>query len=69
MHRPLFINPSHFGRIPDPPERDQECCGTCKHNCYEKKDTFTCSNEESRYYASYTAYDDCCDAYEPKEGE
>ena len=43
------------------------CCGTCKFNHREKQDTFTCANEDSEYYASYTDYDDMCEDYEPKE--
>lgn len=46
---------------------DQECCGTCKYNYREKKDTFSCANENSEYYASFTSYEDQCDCYKAKE--
>lgn len=54
---PPYDNPNH------------KCCGTCKFNHREKQDTFTCANEDSEYYASYTDYDDMCEDYEPKEDE
>ena len=56
MKRPLF-------------DRDdsEQCCGTCKYNYREKKDTFSCANEDSEYYASLTSYEDSCDEWEGKD--
>ena len=42
-------------------------CANCKYNHREKQDTFSCTNEDSEYYASFTAYDDVCPDYEEKE--
>ena len=66
MIKPLYNDPTRYGRIPDPPERS-ECCGNCRFNHREGKDIFTCSNEDSEYYASFTSYDDVCPDYEEKE--
>ena len=68
MLKPLYNDPTRYGRIPDPPERS-ECCGNCWYNHREGKDLFLCNNEACEHYASYTAYDDWCDCYDVKEGE
>lgn len=54
MKRPLFSD-------------QPECCGTCKYNYREKHDTFSCANENSEYYASFTSYEDSCDEWEGKD--
>lgn len=66
MRKPLYNDPTQYGRIPDPPERS-ECCGNCRFNHREGKDIFTCNNEDCEHYASYTGYDDWCDCYDAKE--
>ena len=62
-----LFNHGKFGRIPDPPEHEPERCGNCRFNHREKQDTFTCANEASEYYGSFTDYGDSCPEYEVKE--
>lgn len=61
-------DPTLYGRIPDPPERESECCGNCKYNTREKKDTFSCGNEDGEHYGDYTDYLDYCELWEGKDG-
>ena len=60
-------DPTLYGRIPDPPEHN-ECCGNCKFNTREKKDTFSCANEDGEHYGDYTDYLDYCELWEGKDG-
>lgn len=46
----------------------KECCGTCKHVHYDKRQGYMCENEESDYNADYVEYGHCCEEYEEKGG-
>ena len=42
----------------------KECCGTCKHGKYEKKNGYVCTKEQGEYEADYTERKFACDDYE-----
>jgi len=42
-----------------------QCCGTCKYHEHESVDDgWVCVNEQSRYCADWTEYDDICEEYD-----
>lgn len=48
----------------------KRCCGTCESHCFsEDVDEWVCTNSEAECFGIWTDYDDCCDDYEPKEGQ
>lgn len=47
---------------------ETKCCGQCKHHKSMAQDEFMCDKENSEGYGLSTAYDDCCDEFEEREG-
>lgn len=48
---------------------ETQCCGQCRHHKYMELEEFMCDNENSEGYGLGTAYDDCCEEFEEREGE
>ena len=48
-------------------ERQEQCCGTCRHHVHEDVDDgWVCVNQGSIYCTEWTEYDNCCEVWEAR---
>lgn len=47
---------------------EKKCCGTCKwHEHEDVDDGWICVNDQSRYLADWTEFNDVCEDWEAKD--